>query len=300
MLIYNLNTSSYENQYTPPAYYKSLKSPPPLTRTTTLWDTGEWPKQSTVRHELDPLSVSIGAIAAGVTAGLLLMGAMAGTFLIRRRRTQGQPRDRNEPKGANAHWGFSGLQGHGGGRGGGSGFDKWTKKVPDESNEDDELERTLQELADQEMQIVQKRQMLVLQHQESKPRLLTDQKRGPSAVVGDKEEIFPLPPPRLSPGHVHSTSYSPESLKARRTVQAVSGSIDMYQRENYADDGPRRKSEIVQDVIEPLYGPSPTICNSIPDLVFEPSPDVGMDWTKQQKSNHPHAVVDPSGFVIQH
>ncbi|KAG0277134.1 hypothetical protein BGZ97_009951, partial [Linnemannia gamsii] len=176
-----------------------------------------------------------------------------------------------------------------------------------ESNEDDELARTLQELQDQEKQLKdqkkeladrekeldQKRQLLVLQHQETNPRLHTHQKRGPTGNADDKAEIFPLPPPRLSPGHVHSTSYSPESLKARRTVQAVSGSIDMYQRENYADDGPRRESEIVQDVIEPLYGPSPTVCNSIPDLVYEPSPDVGMEWTKQQQGNHPHAVVDP-------
>jgi hypothetical protein len=68
----------------------------------------------------------------------------------------------------------------------------------------------------------------------------------------------------------------------------------MYQRESYVDDGPRRESEMVQDVIEPMYESSPTVNNAIPDLVYESSPDVGMDWTKQQQSNHPHAIVDPS------
>ncbi|KAG0285309.1 hypothetical protein BGZ97_007856 [Linnemannia gamsii] len=274
MVIYNLNTSSYETQYTPPAYYKDLTPPSPLTRTKAPWDTGDWPKSLTSR----------------VTVGIVL---------IRRRRKQGEPEGRKGLRDNNTQRGLKGLLGDGGGRG----FGKRAKNSPQESNEDDELARTLQELVDQEMELAQKRQMLVLHHQESNPRPPMDQKRGPTAVMGGKEEVHRLPPPppsRLSPGESHSASYSVENLNDRRTVQAVSGPFDMYHSDRYADDGPRRHSELAQDVIEPLYGPSPTVCNSIPDLVFEPSPDVGMDWTKQQKSNHPHAVVDPSGLVIQH
>ncbi|KAG0377366.1 hypothetical protein BGX24_006255 [Mortierella sp. AD032] len=41
MIIYSFSTSTYVKQYTPPAFYKDLRSPPSLTRTTAPWATDE-------------------------------------------------------------------------------------------------------------------------------------------------------------------------------------------------------------------------------------------------------------------
>ncbi|KAG0316500.1 Acyl-CoA-binding domain-containing protein 5 [Linnemannia gamsii] len=89
MLIYNLKTSSYVQQYTPPPGYKDLKPPPPLTRTTALWAT-QSPTSSTNAGSgttnggsTDSGSAPSGsnaAIVGGVVGGLSLMGAFAGVL----------------------------------------------------------------------------------------------------------------------------------------------------------------------------------------------------------------------------
>ena len=315
MLLYNLLSSKYIDRYTPPAYYKDRKPPPALTRTGSLpiptFDVDAKKDQPSSNRDLGRLSVPVKVTIGGAVGGLVLLGTIVAFFLIRQRRRRRQGHSSKDRRFMDKNTGASGRLG---GllrrvRGDRSGSYKVLKKDPQGTNEDDQLEQTLLELQDQEQQLEdqrkeldQKRQLLVLQHRESNPRLPTDQKRGPIAFMDDKAKFFPLLPPsplRFSPSAVYSVVYSAENLNDRRTVQAVSGPVDMYQREDYVDDSPRRESELAQDVIEPMYGPSPTVSNSIPDLVYEPSPDVGMDWTKQQQGNHPHALIDPSFTVIQ-
>jgi hypothetical protein len=76
--------------------------------------------------------------------------------------------------------------------------------------------------------------------------------------------------------------YSPEDLNGRRTVQAA------FTHPSIAFC---RESDLTQDVIEPMYGPSPDVSITIPDLVYVPPPNVGMNWTKQHLGN-PHVIVD--------
>lgn len=319
VLIYNLVSSKYMEDYTPPAFYKDLKSPPPLTRTTAIWPkmtfSVDVDKDQTLTSNDQPLiekdrsrsPIPMGASIGGAVCGLVLLGATAAYFISRRRRRLKQPQRSLDVEDTN-------LGGIGGWRGRfergrqrrGEGSEKSLKKDLQETDEDDQLERTLQELQDQEKKLEhqkkelnQKRQLLVMQHRESNPSLPTDQKRGPTAFTDDKAEFIPLPPPGASPGPSKSVSYSPENLSERRTVQAVSGPVDMYHRESYIDDGPRRESELGQEMIEPIYVPSPTVNNAIPDLVYIPPPNVGMDWTKQQQANHPHALVDPFNSTMQ-
>ena len=58
-------------------------------------------------------------------------------------------------------------------------------------------------------------------------------------------------------------------MRDRRTVQAVPLC--------YAGDGPRKESEMEQNVIETIYEPSPEVNHAIPDLVYLLSLDIGMD-----------------------
>ncbi|KAF8932934.1 hypothetical protein BGZ47_011098 [Haplosporangium gracile] len=282
MLIYNLNTSAYIQQYTPPAFYKNLKPPPPLTRTKAPWPINN--------PGLNSTSASIGVGVGSAVGGLVLMSVISVTFFIRRQRRQGQsygilPR---------ALARFLRL-GQGNGRGG-----KGPMKNPQESPKDYELERSLRKLEDkrnkledQKKELNQRRELLVLQHQQ-----LT-LNRGPTSPI-DSKDVFLVPlsaPHQVIPDPVTSEMYSREDLESRRTVQGVFGPLDMYQGDSYAGDGPRRQSEMAQDVIEPTYEPSPTINSAIPDLVYLQSQDVGMDWTRQQQSNHPHATLCLSSFI---
>ncbi|KAF9125213.1 hypothetical protein BGW39_007558 [Mortierella sp. 14UC] len=78
MLIYNLKSSTYTKQYSPPAFYKDLQSPPALTRTTAPWAT----EGSTLTNEDQKRSsVSVGAVVGSALGGLVLIGAAAGFFL---------------------------------------------------------------------------------------------------------------------------------------------------------------------------------------------------------------------------
>ncbi|KAF9124570.1 hypothetical protein BGW39_008108 [Mortierella sp. 14UC] len=229
MMIYNITSAIYVTEYTPPAFYKDLKPPPPLTRTTAPWPT-DLTTDSTMARRL---------VAGCVVGGLVLT--------IEDLKLQQTLRD---------------------------------------------LEAEEKELEEQQREIDQRRQLLVLQRKESASSSSSGLRRGPTAFVADEVEIISSPTTllQISPVTLFSTAFSPEILNDRRTVQA--GPVDMYQGDSYADIGPRRESELAQDVIEPMHEPSSRVNNAVPDLVYEPPPNVGMDWTKRQQDNHPHTIVD--------
>ncbi|KAF9154784.1 Acyl-CoA-binding domain-containing protein 5 [Linnemannia schmuckeri] len=270
MVIYNLNTSAYIQHYTPPAFYKNLKPPPPLTRTRAPWPINN--------PALNSPPVSIGVSVGSAVGGLVLMSVIVAMFIIRRRRQQGQSYEILPRVLARLL-----RLGQGSVRGG-----KRPMKNPQENPEDYELERSLRKLEDkrnkledQKKELDQRRELLVLQHQQSALN------RGPTSPI-DSRDVFLVPlsaPHQVIPEPVTSEMYSPEDLESRRTVQGVFGPFDMYQGDSYAGDGPRRQSEMAQDAIEPTYEPSPTINSAIPDLIYLQSQDVGMDWTRHQQTS---------------
>ncbi|KAG0377365.1 hypothetical protein BGX24_006254 [Mortierella sp. AD032] len=74
---------------------------------------------------------------------------------------------------------------------------------------------------------------------------------------------------------------------------AVLGPVDMFQSDSYADDVPQKKeSEMAQEVIESIYELDPELNDAIPDLVDEPSSEVGMDWAKQLQKSNPHSILN--------
>lgn len=298
MLIFNFNTSTYVKQYTPPAYYKDLKPPPtPPTRTKAPWDTDGRTALVANNKDLDRSPLPIRAIIGGVVGGLVLVGIVVGMFFMRQRWRQGQPQDSRALKKENAPKGQKGLlERLWGGNGKGRDLSKDANNHPQEIKEDDdEQERTFRALEEEQRVLDLQRQTLVQQHQEFNPRMPMNHKRAPTALIYDKAEIIPspIPPSRPGPDTVYSVSYSPENLQDRKTVQGVTGPIGMFLGDSYVDDGPTRESELAQDMIEPVYDPSPVVNSAIPDVVYELSPDVGMNWTKQRQANHPHSVVPP-------
>ncbi|KAG0316502.1 hypothetical protein BGZ97_006802, partial [Linnemannia gamsii] len=185
-----------------------------------------------------------------------------------------------------------------------------------------DADMTLQELVNQQQDLEQKRQLLMLMQQgltmDAASSILesSQQFRGPAAVSGDQSDYYLPPPPpsmptptqplgrpmRNSPGYSNSESLTGDVVSKRPTVQAMPGLV-VYESDGadgYADgyvgarllDDVRRESDLTQETIEPTYGTSPTVNNAIPDLVYAASPDVGMGWTRQQKDNHPHSLVD--------
>ncbi|KAG0272722.1 hypothetical protein BGZ95_011498, partial [Linnemannia exigua] len=267
MIIYDFKTSTYVKQYTPPEFYKDLKSPLPLTRTKAPWDTNN----STTNNK-----INTGAAVGGAIGGLVLMGAIVGFFFFFRKFRQGQL----EEKGGFKNKGKSGLQGAEGfvrrSRGGELGEDLSNSR---ETNVDENLARTLREIEDEQVEI--DNQLQSLKQKQGLNR--GSQRREPMAILDDTAG-FPLPPPpRLSPDATHLMSYSAERLINNRTVQATS-SADLY----HGDGGSKRECEMAQDEIEPIYGPSPKVNIAVPDLVYVPPPNIGMNWTKQQLNNHPH------------
>lgn len=280
MIIYNLNTSAYIQQYTPPAFYKDLRPPPPLTRTKAPWPTDN----PTLKNKLATITISVGS----AVGGLVLMCVIAAVFFDRRRQRPGKHYG-GLPRGVARFLG----RGQGSGRNG-----KGTKNDPQENPEDYELERSLRKLEDeqnklenQKKELDQRGERLVLQHRQS---ML---KRGPTSPIDSKDAfLIPLSAPhQVIPDPVTSDKYSPDDLRSRRTVQGVLGPLNMLESDRYAGDEPQRQSEMAQDMIEPIYESSLMINNAIPDLVYLRAQDVGMDWTRQQ-SNHPHTSVESTSL----
>ncbi|KAG0272720.1 hypothetical protein BGZ95_011496 [Linnemannia exigua] len=300
MMIYNISSSTYITEYQPPAFYKDLRPPPPLTRTK-----APWPTDGTN----DPKGLTIGC----VVGGLVLVGAIAGIIITARRRrqrhrlTQTHRRPESLINRASNRLTQLLMPGRRRGRGpeeGGCGGS--LKKDPQLTIEDLKLQQTLRELEEEEKEleeqqkeIDQKRQLLVLQRKESSSSSSSRPKRGPIAFVADEAEIISLPTSllQLSPVTLYSVAYSPESLNDRRTVQA--GPMGVYQSDSYADAGPRKESDLGQDVIEPIYEPSPRVNNAIPDLVrnaryasvqqcLHPPPAFGKDLQSLPAATCPH------------
>jgi hypothetical protein len=292
MVIYNLTSSKYMKQYTPPPFYKNLKPPPPLTRTTAPWPTDN----PMTNKGVDGPSVPIGAAAGGAVAGLVLLGALVSLFFMRyrRRQRQGQTEEDKEPRVGGHVRRIPGLFGR---QEGNQGRKEGPRHNPQQTNEEDELQRRLEMLESRQKEIDQTRQLLVQQHQESNPIPSLSQKRAPIALAENNAEVISMPVllQQLSPDTVYSTFFSPDNLIGRRTVQAVLGPVEMFRSDSYEDDVPQKKeSEMAQEAIEPIYGPSSPVNCAIPDVVYEPSSDVGMDWVKQQQMNNPHAILKPA------
>jgi hypothetical protein len=298
MMIYNITSANYITDYTPPAFYKDLKPPPPLTRTTAPWPTGE---------TTDTATTTGGFVAGCVVGGLTATGAIVGLVVYwMRMQGYGQAQNRRGFKCAiiknssrMARLLIPGQKREQGPEGEGD-YGQRLKNNPQETIDELMLQQTLRELEaeekeleEQQKEIDQKRQLLVLQHKVTCSSAPSAVKRGPTAFIFDVTEVISTPTtlPQFSPETLYSTSFPPESFKDRRTVQAAP--VDMYQGDSYVEVGPRRESELAQDVIEPVYEPSPRVNSAIPELVYEASLNVGMDWTKQQRCNHPHTVVDP-------
>ncbi|KAG0252762.1 hypothetical protein BGZ95_006534, partial [Linnemannia exigua] len=265
MVIYNLTSSKYMKQYIPPALYKDRKPPPRRTKANAPLE----PNNPTANNndDVDKSPLLVGAAVGGIVAGLVLLGVL---LVSEARRITGL-HDQQE---------------------GAQGRRERPKNNPQQTSEDDELKKRLEMLERRQKEIDQTRQLLVQKHQQSNPIPSLSQKRAPTADVENSAEVIMLPvlPQRLSPNTVYSTCYSPESLDSRRTVQAVLGPVEMFQSDSYADDVPREEGEMAQETIEPMYGPCSPLNCAIPDLVYELSPDVGMDWARQQQINNPHAI----------
>jgi hypothetical protein len=284
MLIYNFKTSTYVQEYTPPAYYKDLKPPPVLTRTTAPWP-------------LDPpksaKTVPTGLVIVGVVGGLVLISSLVWIFFAQRRRRRDPTLDivqrfKRTQSRASSKRTLSGRLRQGL-RMGEQNTDA-VRRDPQQMEDDLELEKYLQELEDQKKTLEDqqrkldlKRQRLVLQHQDSYTRMPPDLKRAPSAYLDSMAQWIspptgphqPIPEPVL---------YSAEDLRDRRTVQAVPLCQDRV--------GPREESGLAQDVIETIYEPSPEVNHAVPDLVYLPSLDIGMDWIRHHQSNHPQTLVE--------
>ncbi|KAF9902124.1 hypothetical protein EC991_005264 [Linnemannia zychae] len=275
MLIYDLKTSIYVKQYSAPAFYKDLRPPPAPTRTTALWPAEE---SALINGVQKRSSVPVGAAIGGALGGIVLIGAVAGLCFGQQRRRRQQKQTERHRIESGIFKGLGGLLGRARGRR--SRKMLW-RNNPQETHDDEILERTLRELEerdkkleDRKRQLSQKRQLLVLQHQQSISRAPLNEKRGPTAVVDPTtESMFPLPPTSPHQPIPEPVLYSPEDLNDRRTVQAVFTPPGIMSL---------RESDLAQDTIEPVYGPSPEVNFDIPDLVYVPPPNVGMDWTKQR------------------
>lgn len=288
MLIYNFKTSKYIQEYTPPAFYKDLKPPPVLKRTT-----APWPLDSS-----KSVTLPIGFVIMGVIGGLVLISSLVWMFFAQRRRRRDPTQDivqrfMKTQSRASTKRNFSSLLRQGLRLGVQS--TDGVKRDPQQMEEDLALEKYLQELKDQKKTLEDQqrkldlqRQSLVLQHQDSCTRMPADLKRAPSLNL-DSMAQWISPPTGPHQPIPESILYSAEDLRDRRTVQAVPLC--------YAGDGLRKESEMAQDVIETIYEPGPEVNHAVPDLVYLPSLNIGMDWTRHHQSNHPQTLV---GVICQY
>ncbi|KAG0377368.1 hypothetical protein BGX24_006257 [Mortierella sp. AD032] len=253
MIIYDFKTSAYVKQYTPPAFYKDLKPPPPLTRTKAPWDT-DIPTANR--------KSGVGAAVGGAVGGVVLLGAIAGFIIFRKRQSRIKERagyrdnirqsQHGESAGSNGRWGEVG------------GGDKISIEDSRESVDEDEvLERTLKAFEEEQQELDRQRQFLEQQHQQetNHASCLAEEKSEQTAYRDDdRAKIFPIPPiPRFSSPSMSTVASSGEKVGDRRTVQSIPGPFGRYYTgdDDDTDVGARRQSELTQDMIEPLYDPNP-------------------------------------------
>ncbi|KAF9154786.1 hypothetical protein BG015_011968 [Linnemannia schmuckeri] len=330
MLIYDFGRREYVKKYTPPTYYKDLSPPPALRRVTAPWPT----KTSTSGAVAGSGGTENGttregtssAIVGGILGGLALLSVFVGIFFLRRRRREQKWRA------------VTGADQAGQGDVGVESSEKgpWkepqgvtTKHDPQATEQDyNYVDKTLQELVEQQRQLEHKRQLLILKQQglttngssididtTSQGLVSVEQLRGPAVLPGAKSEYLP-PLPSTSSSSPTSTPQlsmsstplpSPESLYAdlllstaalttKPTVQMIPSLV--ANDGNYVDgyEGARQgvsvgKESDLEQMIEPIYGPVQTVSNVIPDVVYMPSLDAGVDWTKHQQDNHPHTIA---------
>lgn len=250
MLIYNIAKAEYVTQYTPPAFYKDRLPPPALRRVTAPWPTktltswgdagsatnGDGKGSSATKEE------TTSAIVGGVVGGLALLGAFAGIFFLRRRLHLRQVQKSN----AGVETDQTG-QGGGGCETPGRRLCKnpqchTTRNDPHATEQDyDHVDRSLQELVEQQRQLEQKRQLLILKQQGlSKNGSNTDcdtsslhlasgeLTRAPAILQGAKTE-YQLPSPATAtltptPTPLQSSrpSFSPDSLYADLLLSTAS------------------------------------------------------------------------------
>ncbi|KAF9922835.1 hypothetical protein FBU30_007023 [Linnemannia zychae] len=154
LLVYNMVTKTWVNQYTPPASYRDIKDPLPLNRTTALWPiTGRNGKNS----QDGPVTGTskTGVIVGGVVAGILLIAIGVGIAIYRRRhqltRTQ-------QAEIEHQHQGTRSQKSH-----------QMNQLLPSEENELQQTLNQLQELENQQSQLEQKKQELFTQKQQHVP-----------------------------------------------------------------------------------------------------------------------------------
>jgi hypothetical protein len=181
-----------------------------------------------------------------------------------------------------------------------------------------DINRALEEVMERQQELEQKRQLLMFKNHGYKTgSISTAVGSSPQALASticlDGQSGYFPPPPSIStpilsysgltqtgPAYNHVNTFPAGSVMGRPTVQAMPGLV-VYESDGadgYSDgyvgarpiDDVRRESDLTQETIEPTYGTSPTVNNAIPDLVYAASPNVGMGWTRQQQSNHPHTL----------
>lgn len=187
------------------------------------------------------------------------------------------------------------------------------------------VDRTLQELVEQQRQLELKRQLLILKQQglttnttSSCPDLVyAELLRAPALLPGAKSEYLSPPssassslptPPLPMPS---TPSFGPESLHADLLLSTASLTpipTEQMIPELVANDGDyaneyegarpgtgaRKESDLNQETIEPMYESGPSANAAVPDVLYMPFPTAGVDWAQRRQDNHPNAIVDAS------
>lgn len=239
MLIFDMKGRKWVKEYTPPPCYKDLLPPPALRRVTAPWpiktltggadagsgeaNGGDGKGSGATKEETNS------AIIGGVIGGVALLGAFAGIFFLQRR----QHRPQGQGSGASPGTGQA-TEGNDG-----EGFSERVQRMGQQgvatSNEPQEVEqsyshvdRSLQELVEQQRQLEQKRQLLILKQHglttnttntttSSLDLVSAEQLRAPALIPDAKLEYLPplsissSSPAPLMPSS-STSSFSPESL----------------------------------------------------------------------------------------
>ncbi|KAF9154787.1 hypothetical protein BG015_011969 [Linnemannia schmuckeri] len=279
--------------YSPPASYRDLKDPPPLTRTTAPWPVS--PGEGVVglsnggKGPEGAAGSPVGAIVGGLVSGMVLIVVGVGFLVFRRRRLtrgvggQGGPRLDEKDEGgffeawANGQSGLAVLK-----RRAQAPFTGKTKKEGHQEeakrpvSEEAELQQTLRELQDlenQQQELEQKRLQLVLQQQQQMP--------------------YPPPPPLTTntSGHLRGPTEYSESLSEYRpppnnpefvappSSSSTEGDSNFIGFEGSGGNGVGKVGE--RRTVQDTTGLSTNF----------------MDWTVQPPNN-PHAIVTSAGVGV--
>jgi hypothetical protein len=244
MLIFDLEKGLYANQYKPPAFYKDILPPPGLRRITAPWPTkthtgggdtgsGDGATNSGGKGSGATAEEATSAIVGGVVGGLALLGAFAGIIFLRQRLNQGQ--DSKLRVTAGRPQAGQGDDNEAVAERGGLCKDPQgiaTRDDPYATEQNyNNVDRSLQELVEQQRQLEQKRQLLILKQQglatngtdtdvdtTSLNLVSGELPRAPAFLLGAKTEYqppfpaieTPTPTPAILPPS--KPSFSPDTL----------------------------------------------------------------------------------------